>query len=98
VSKRFPACPFDHALKNGGPILAGEGFAKFEERPLSSRLMEYAAQDARVLFDVYEGYTRMIRNNVEGRVVEESRRRVAMVQSLSYNPNSRANMEAPRFW
>lgn len=71
-------------FKASGRELAGPQFERFEERPLQRELIEYAAKDVVVLFEVYNKLYDKLKSlgsehSMVSRILEEGRNRVKLV-------------------
>lgn len=69
-------------------------------RPLDPRLLEYASQDATLLFELYEALhsklPRSTRAKWDSRIISESARRCAVGQTYGFNSGDRNNCFSPR--
>ncbi|ORY86709.1 ribonuclease H-like domain-containing protein [Leucosporidium creatinivorum] len=89
---------YDGHLKASAIQIAGPDFGEFEKRPLSDELMRYAAQDTSCLFEIYDLYKGMVRKNVAGRVLRDTRNRIEQAESSRWDPHSRENTKVPLWW
>lgn len=98
IMKESTLFAYDNQLKASALRIAGRDFAEFEKRPLSEELMRYAAQDTSCLFQIYDGYKKLVRKNVAGRVFGETARRVEQAESREWDPHARGNAKVSVWW
>lgn len=91
---------FDRVKTEGTRLFApehGGRYEVFQERPLDTRLIEYCAQDVRVLPALLRQYARQLGHRMASQVQQETIRRVELSQSPQFVSKGRHMAIGPQF-